>query len=278
MDWGLKTAVGLAFLASMSLLFMLSHDIITQCDYFSAKTVAVSGAQRLSLKQILKQAKIHQGMNTLAVNLAIARKKLLTHPWIAEARITREIPDQIQIAITEHQPLAIVDLGRQFLMNVNGIIFKEMDTSDPKKLPIITGLRYSDIIIHGKYNQPGSSKNNAAKNTRRQAHSYPFNAVLEVLHLGQQPESILPNHLINQIQVDREIGLILYRSDTPKKIKLGYNNFPEKYNMLKKVFLFLNDGKIKRFSDFDSIDLNNLNRIVINPSGNESTAKDHKEV
>jgi cell division protein FtsQ len=278
MALGIRTTLGLAILASVSFLFMLSHDIITQCDYFSAKDMVVSGTQRLSPKQILKQAQIHQGMNTLAVNLAIARKKLLAHPWIAEARIKREIPSQIHITITEHQPLAIVDLGRQFLINTDGMIFKEMETSDPNKLPIITGLRYSDIIIHGLNKRPSSGKGNAAKNTNRQARSYPFEAVLEVLHLGQQAGCILPNRLIKRIRVDREIGLILYTSDTTREIKLGYNNFSQKYTVLKKVFFILSDGKLEKFSKFDRIDLNNLNRVVINPSGIESTVKDSKEV
>ncbi len=236
----------------------------------------VSGAMRLSVKQILAQAQIHNDMNILAVNIAIARKKLLAHPWIAEARIEREIPDQIHIAITEHHPLAIVDLGRKFLMNANGILFKEMEASDPSELPIITGLGYSDIHIQDK--NRSRSKPSAVRNTSQQTRSYPFDAVLDILRLGQPPGCILPNRLIKKIRVDREIGLTVYASGTAREIKLGYHDFSQKYRVLKKILLFLSDGKIKTFSDFDSIDLNNLNRVVLHPSGTQSPAKDRKEV
>ena len=99
---------------------------------------------------------------------------------------------------------------------------------------------------------------------------------MDVLRLGQKSESIIPNRLIKKIQVDREIGITLYAFDGEKSIKLGYNNFSGKYNRLRNVLYYIN--KQHGFQDFESIDLNNINRIVINPIRIESPAIDHKEV
>ncbi|MEE8480376.1 MAG: hypothetical protein V3T59_03955, partial [Desulfobacterales bacterium] len=96
--------------------------------------------------------------------------------------------------------------------------------------------------------------------------------VMNVLQFGQNPESILYNRLIKKIHVDREIGLTLYAFNPIKAIKIGYDNYPGKYDRLKSVFLYLKNKQ--NFSGFNSIDLINLNRIVLNSVHIERSLKD----
>jgi cell division protein FtsQ len=254
----LKAVAVVAVLHLVSFLFILCHDFLTQCEYFRTESLVVTGADILSEEQVIKQAELNKGMNILSVNLSIARKRLLAHSWIVEAEVSRELPSSINIRIKEQKPFAILDLGRKFVINTNGEIFKEMDASDPVNLPIISGLEFADINVRGK--------------TR----SIPYNAVMNILELGQKPESVIPIKLINRIHVDREIGLTVYAFDRIKEIKIGYDDYKGKYAKLKNVLLFLK--KREDFSHLESIDLNNLNRIVINPRRIESPAEDQKEV
>ena len=247
-----------AILTVMSFVFILAHDFITQCDYFRADNIVIRGAHRLSKQQILEQANINKGINVLSVNLSIIRNRLLAHSWIAEAEVRRELPDMITIGIKEHKPLAILDLGRKFLINVNGEVFKEWTASDPDVLPIVSGLQFSDLNVSG---EPRSTS---------------FNAVMEVLRLGRESDSILPNGRIRKIRVDRQIGITLYAFDQARVIKLGYYDYPDKYERLESVLFYLK--KKKCFPDFNSIDLNHLDRIVVNLVKDESSAGDHKEV
>lgn len=254
----LKAVAVVAVLHLVSFLFILCHDFLTQCEYFRTESLVVTGADRLSEEQVIKQAELNKGMNILSVNLSIARKRLLAHSWIVEAEVSRELPSSINIRIKEQKPFAILDLGRKFVINTNGEIFKEMDASDPVNLPIISGLEFADINVRGK------------------PRSIPYNAVMNILELGQKPESVIPIKLINRIHVDREIGLTVYAFDRIKAIKIGYDDYKGKYAKLKNVLLFLK--KREDFSHLESIDLNNLNRIVINPRRIESPAEDQKEV
>ncbi|MGD2149828.1 MAG: cell division protein FtsQ/DivIB, partial [Desulfobacterales bacterium] len=135
---------------------------------------------------------------------------------------------------------------------------KEMAVSDPGQLPMISGLAFSDI------------------NTSDKPRSIPFKAVMNVLELGQKCKSVLPYDLIKKIQVDREMGLTIYAFDRIKEIKIGYNDYPNKYDRLKNILAHLK--KRRGFSHLESIDLNNLNRIVIHPTKKESPARGHKEV
>ncbi len=114
---------------------------------------------------------------------------------------------------------------------------------------------YTDRLIRQKVN---SARERTA----------PFKAVMQVLRLGRQQGSILPNRSIRQIRVDRQIGLTLYAFDRIKTINLGYDDYDGKYHMLANLFSYLK--KQKSGSDFDRIDLNNLDRVVVNPVRIES--------
>jgi cell division protein FtsQ len=253
-----KTSVVIAALLLVSFVFIFSYDFLTQCDYFKAEKLVVTGMERLSEKQVLEQAQIKKGINIISLNLSMTRKRLLSHSWITEADVSRDLPTGISIRIKEHQPLAILDLGRKFLINTSGEIFKEMEASDPDQLPMISGLEFSDI------------------NTRDKPRSMPFNAVMNVLELGQKCKSVLPYKLIKKVQVDREMGLTIYAFDRIKEIRIGYHDYANKYDRLKNILVHLK--KRRGFSHLESIDLNNLNRIVVHPATMESPAQGHKEV
>ena len=241
--------------AAISVFFILVHDILTQCDYFKISRLTIEGAQRLSEKEIAQQAGVGEGVNILAINLSLVRKRLLAHPWIAEAGVSREIPSGLKIRIKEHTPLAVVDVGQKFLINHSGEIFKAWDASDPADLPMVGGLNVLDLPP--VYGQTEPSEGEVAR-----GRTAPFKAVMKVLRLGRQQGSILPNRSIRQIRVDRQIGLTLYAFDRIKTINLGYDDYDGKYHMLAKLFSYLK--RQRSGSDFDRIDLNNLNRVVVN--------------
>lgn len=207
---------------------------------------------------VLAQAQVRPDANILAVNLTLTRKRLLAHPWIAEAEIKREIPSGLRIRIKEHTPLAVIDIGEKFLINQRGEIFKEWNPSDPEHLPVISGLEVGDLKIKAPSAQPDHSGEPGG--------TAPFNAVMQVLQLGEQQGSILPNRIIKYICVDQQMGLTLYAFDQLKMINLGYNDYASKYHMLANLFSYLKHQD--SIADFNRIDLNNVNRIVLNPSNN----------
>ena len=273
-----KVLFGLGMLVAASGLFIFLHDVVTQCDYFRATTVAIEGNQRLSSKQVAEQARLAEGMNILALNLTVARKRLLSHPWIAEAEILREIPSGLTIRIQEHVPLAIVDLGHKFLINEKGAIFKTWTGSDPAHLPVVTGLQMSDVTT---YDKRAAFKNTHTAEADRhpdstQTHFSPLDAVMHVLRLGKQADCVLPNNLIKQIRVDRELGITLQVWTRVKIIKLGYHHYADKYTMLKHINVYLK--KRRNVPVFESIDLNNLNRIVVRPKKIKVGSENDKEV
>jgi len=247
----------LGALTLTSLLMVFVHDLLTQCDYFRGSRIAVEGTVRLDAGEVLAQSGIHPGVNILSVNLHLARRKLLAHPWVADARVSRELPDGIQIRIQEQQPLAILDAGRKFLLNDVGEIFKAWEPRDPTDLPVITGLALSDVSVGGA------------------PRSLPFAAVMEILQIQRDAEAPQLGSLIRQIRVDREMGLTLVGNDRVQSVCLGYSDYRAKYRRLERV---LNQLPVAAdFGEIDMIDLKNLDRVVIRPLAPDPLEGSQKE-
>lgn len=243
---------------AMSLGFVLCHDFLTQYDYFNAREIVVVGHSRLDPDDIIRQANLQKGVNILSLNLPRTRKKLLAHPWIEEADISRKLPDEIHIRIKEQEAMAVLDLGRKFIINTAGIIFKELGPADPGNLPVVIGLQFSDI------NEPGTAR------------TLTYEAVMTVLTLGRMENSVLPNDMVQRIRVDREIGVTLTAFGDNKLIKLGYDDYPGKYENLRNILYHLRRRSL--LLDFETIDLNDLHRVVVHPAKTSPTGADQKEV
>jgi cell division protein FtsQ len=273
-----KITGGIVLLVAVSCVFIFAHDFLTQCDYLRAQRLIIEGNRRISESQIAAQAQLTEGMNILSANLSLVRKKLLAHPWIAEVEVSREIPPALKIIIKEHVPLAVVDLGRKFLINENGEIFKEWSPVDPVNLPLVSGLEISDLPAYGQAAllDPGSESGLNSPSEPEPSHYTPLQAVMQVLRLGRESESILPNRLIRKIWVDREIGITLQAFSQIGTVNLGYNNYLRKYDMLKSIVSYLNQRN--GFPAVDRIDLNNLDRIVVSPRRIDTPPGDDKEV
>lgn len=256
-DQGIWITAGLLGLIVMSFALMTGYDFLTRCRYFSATTIQVEGLNRLTVTEVLNQARIEKGANIMAVNLPLTRKRMIAHPWIADVSLRRRLPDALILKVIEQVPLAVVDLGRKFVVNQQGDIFKKAETTDLKNFPIISGLSYSDLNLSG---QPAGPT---------------FSSVLAVLKLGSEPGSIVPNSILRKVHVDREIGLTLVAFNQPLVIRLGYENYPAKYEVLTQVLTYFSTRQADL--EIDWIDLNDPERIVMNLKG-ESTQKTDKEV
>ena len=228
---GVKAVLAVVALAAVTGFFILIHDLVTQCDYLAVKELTIEGPQRLTHAQIARQARIRQGINILSVNLSLARKRLLAHPWIAEAEISREIPSRLIIQVKEHTALAMVDFGQKYLMNTRGEIFKAWEPSDPDNLPLVSGLNLSDLTVSGQ-SKPVPPNGDETR-------SAPFRSVMQVLQLGGKKGSVLPNRVVKKIHVDRQIGLTVHAFDRGKTINLGYSDYAGKYRRLSDFFSYL---------------------------------------
>jgi len=252
----IKAAFGCAGFVLMGLVFIFAYDALTQCDYFKAEAVEVSGARHLSKEAILETAEIEERVNIVAVNLSLTQRRLEAAPWIKSAAIRREFPSRINISVKEHEPLAVLDVGRFFLIDTNGGIFKEAAPSEMTGLPLISGLDYAEWK---NPEDPGKKL---------------YTAIMALLRVIEKQDRVFSSQAVHEISVDQEMGLTL-RINHPMTIHLGYGDYAFKLQRIKRIL-----GRIRgsdRIPAVRILDANNPNRIVATPK-DRKTSEEKKEV
>ena len=243
----LRGLVGAGFLSGLTLFAVLSilvYDVFTQSPYFNAKNIEIKGTSRLTAKDILQQADLKVGDNILAVSLKDVQDSLVAHPWIAKVRVRRSLPDKMTISVSEREAMAILDLGELFLMDTQGEIFKRCDESDPAGLPVVTGLKFSDISVSGEKMAPV------------------YKAVFEFLQIRKEYEWALPCSGIAGIQVDRDMGLTLISQKPEIAVRLGYGDYIDKLQRLNQVFIKCSKEQGIQVALIDIVD---VDRVVVRP-------------
>ena len=113
---------------------------------FSVEKIEIEGTKRLSQADILAASGLSPGENLFSLDIDAAQKALADSPWIARARVTRRLPDEVFIEIHERQARAtLVLLGKSYLVDENGEPFKEAGLGDPHDLPLMTGIELSAL-------------------------------------------------------------------------------------------------------------------------------------
>jgi cell division protein FtsQ len=241
----------LTLLLVVSALFVLGYAAVTRSDFFRTRSIVVDGLSRLTRETVLLQAGLSPGDNLLAINLHLVRKRLLGHPWIAGAQVTREIPETIGIHIQEQHPLAIVDMGRRFLINAQGRIFKELGSGDPQRLPVIRGIRYTDISLG------------------EDALSKAMQAVVEVLNRTRNAKGTFAYDQLEALDYDPELGVALVSRDSSRVCRLGFAPFEAKFSRLAQLVPRLNHTA--QWRDYQAVDVNNPDRIVVQLNSNRTS-------
>lgn len=237
----LKLGGFMAGMLAVSAFFMVVYAAVTQSDYFQTQAIRVTGNVRLSAEMVTRQAHLAPGDNLLAVNLHLVHKRLLSHPWIAAARVSREIPETIVIDIKEHTPLAVVDLGRRFLINTAGRIFKEHESGDPQDLPMVTGVTYTDISLGDDALTPA------------------IQAVAAVLRISQERHAAVPYNAIERLDYDAELGVTLIGDK--RRYRLGFGDFEAKYHQLDRLVPELQTST--QWRNYKIVDVNDPDRVVV---------------
>jgi cell division protein FtsQ len=104
---------------------------------FPIATVAVSGEKHLSRQEILAAAGVTRRASLLFFDVADARVRLLTNPWIAEATVQKLLPDRLVISISERAAFALWQKAGRV-----GVIAADGTVLEPSVLPRYAGLPF----------------------------------------------------------------------------------------------------------------------------------------
>jgi cell division protein FtsQ len=149
----LPALVGVGVLAAVGGSAWAGYRFVTTSPRFAITEIVVHGNQRLTSDDVRAALPVHVGDNVFASDLDSAMRSLRADPWIATARAYRVLPHTLAIELTEHAPVAIVELGELYLIDAEGHAFKRVTpTDDVGGFVAITGVErigYLADEVHG---------------------------------------------------------------------------------------------------------------------------------
>jgi cell division protein FtsQ len=104
--------------------------------------VEVRGGHFLSEGEVRELLGPAVGENILGLDIEALKARLRASPWVADATVSRTLPDTLKVSIHERVPLALAEIDRLYLMDADGGL---IDVYGPRTaafdLPIVRGLQ-----------------------------------------------------------------------------------------------------------------------------------------
>jgi cell division protein FtsQ len=107
---------------------------------FVVRNIEIIGRAHADRDAVYDIAMEQQSRAMPLVDLDETRAKLLRFGWIADARVSRRLPDTLVVDIVERKPAAIWQYRQRLsLIDKDGVVIAPVDLSDMPDLPLVIG-------------------------------------------------------------------------------------------------------------------------------------------
>ncbi|GAB5348036.1 cell division protein FtsQ/DivIB [Alteriqipengyuania sp. 357] len=114
---------------------------------FQMRNIDLTGVERMNRLKIYEEVMEHRGTPMPLLDLQAIRNDLKQMPWVAEARVSRQLPDKLVIDIDERTPHAVlVRPDRLVLVDRHGIELDPIGENDAQGMLRISGAGAKDQI------------------------------------------------------------------------------------------------------------------------------------
>ena len=116
------------------------RDAVANTGGFRIAAIALSGNRQITREEILATAGVTGRKSLLFFDVDVARTKLKTNPWIADATVLKLYPDRLQIGITERRPFALWQInGKVSVVADDGTVLEPYVARRFTRLPFVVG-------------------------------------------------------------------------------------------------------------------------------------------
>jgi cell division septal protein FtsQ len=107
--------------------------------YAVVREIRIDGLHYLDATRVVAQAGIHPGDDLIALDLESARQKLLLHPRIVAARLSRSGLTDVEVTVVERSPVLLVRHGVPWEMDSTGVLLAPLADGVVADVPLLSG-------------------------------------------------------------------------------------------------------------------------------------------
>ncbi|HEX9079074.1 MAG TPA: FtsQ-type POTRA domain-containing protein [Desulfuromonadaceae bacterium] len=235
-----RIALGLAGAALAGAVLVAGYRALRSATFCRLKTIEVASCRHLTREEILAIAGVEPGKDLVRLNLKQMGEQLTRNPWVETVRIRRFLPDGLSIAITEREPLAVVNMGFIYYLDRKGTVFKVLNQGDRLDYPVITGFSEEDMN-----NDPVGTRNALA-------------AACELLSILREKGAFILAD-VSEIHYDKDLGFTMFTASGGLPVKIGTGDFGAKLERFARIYRDL----MAQRPSLHFIDLDYSDRIVV---------------
>lgn len=215
-----RVVLFLLLVVGTSILLNYLGSFIVHSSLLSLKDIHFEGCQNVTPQELMKTADVKKGKNILAIDLEKLARHLKDNPWVKDVMVKRVFPHRLKINISERVPVALAHHKRLFLVDNEGVLFKEVEPGDDIDMPIITGLSFS--------------KPNAQL----------IKEIFALLDTAEETGA-LPKDTVSEVHVERDDGFIVYTLQRAMPIRISARDYKRKFNLFARINEDLNNRQIE---------------------------------
>ena len=201
---------------------------------FAVRQIQINATRRVPRDEILALAQVEAGDRLLSIDTDAVATRVASHPWVAAARVRRELPSVLAIDVTERRAAAVAVLGGLYLIDESGHPFKRATLDEADGLVLLTGVtrqQYASfrdasaaayreaLAILDEYRAPvGSPPSAPAAPTPTPA-----------------PATSPARPPLSEIHIDPRYGFSLLLYDGGAEIRLGRGDYTDKLERLDRI-------------------------------------------
>ncbi|GEM_PF-548541 len=195
--------------------------LLLTASYFEVQHIQVDGTHSASLIAAIQRLHL-DGVNIFLANTQADAAAIKALPPVADASVTRILPNTLQVHVVERQPVLIWQVGTQkYSIDAGGVIIAQVQQSDG--LPVISDEHQRDL--HGHPFAPGGAVDPAIVQMARQL-------------LEEIPATIGITHFT--LRDTMNYGMVLISADGWQARFGGPDNLPLKIKALAAILQLVN--------------------------------------
>lgn len=118
-------------------------------DWLEVREVTIAGIQHLSREEVLERLGLQPGETLWSANPSVLSERLMTHPWIKQASVTRSLPHQLIVTLVERRPAVMLKSSSSaLLLDKEGQVLTPLSVLEGAEFPILIGVD-PDRVMQG---------------------------------------------------------------------------------------------------------------------------------
>jgi len=202
--------------------------------YLTIQYIKIEGNYRVSGSEILKRTNLTKGESSLLFFDSDLERKIEKSPWIMDANITKILPNSVSIEVKEAEIFCLIKQGEKSLKYItdSGIILDDANIGFGLDFPVII----SESILEPEL----------------------LEYALSILKISRY-DSVLNFEHISELNVNSVYGITVVTTERVNVFFGLRENLQERWNRLKRTFLFSQNSNIKQ----EYIDLSLKDKVVV---------------